>query len=268
MALSLNSAAPRTVTKPKTPVARALDAPYIPPNSGYGMLNPGTTNPAYPGSGSTQAAAPAAPASPAPVDYNALLASDPILGQTLAGYNSQGVQNQAQLTAQQQRALIQFGKVPSINLSAYGASIDPTTAQLADQNTAAGTSTVANLQRAYQQAQQGSDASLAARGILHSGAYGQHAAENLQGYNQAGYQANQQLMDYLQGIYSGYLQQQQNLQSQGAQATNDALTRLIQQIQAGQITGGVPAAAPPPPPPPASISTESSPYSWGSGGKQ
>ena len=40
-----------------------------------------------------------------------------------------------------------------------------------------------------------SDASLAARGILRSGAYGQHAAENLQGYNQGqGY--NQQQPPY------------------------------------------------------------------------
>lgn len=197
------------------------------------------------------------PSSPGgPVDYQALLAGDPILGQTLAGYNAQGVQNMAQLTAAQQRALIQYGMVPAGQLPGVNG-IDPTTQQLAEQNTTAGTSTVAALRRAYQQAQQGSDASLAARGILRSGAYGQHAAENLQGYTQAGYQSSQQLLDYLQGLYSGYLSQQQALQGQGVQATNDALARLIQQIQAGQIGAGAPPSSAPsapsapyqPPPP-------------------
>jgi len=231
MALTLNQAAPRAASKPK-----------IAPNTAYGMLNPGTTSPAYPGVTATPTATSTpAPASPS-FDYGALLANDPLLKQSLAGLNAQGIQNQGQLTAGQQRALIQRGLVPAGSLPGLSG-IDPTTAQLAAQNTAAGTSTQANLTRAYQQAQQGSDASLAARGILRSGAYGQHAAENLQGYNQAGYQADQQLMDYLQGLYSGYLQQQQALTGQGTQATNDALTRIIQQIQSGLISGG---SAPPP----------------------
>jgi hypothetical protein len=242
MALVLNSASPSYKPYVNAPGANPAAAARF--TKAAQTFYPAT----YGGVATPAAASPGAVAPPPPSsgpDYGALLANDPILGQALAGFNAQGVQNKAALTAQQQRALIQYGRVPSLDLSAYGASIDPTTAQLAAQNTAAGTSTVANLQRAYQLAQQGSDASLAARGMLRSGAYGQHSAENLQGYNTAGYQADQQLMDYLQGLYSGYLQQQQGLQSQGASATSDALSRLIQQIQAGQITGG---QAPPPPP--------------------
>lgn len=205
----------------------------------------------------------------APVDYQKLLADDPLLGQALAGYNAQGVQNQAQLSAAQMRALIQYGQVPSMSLPG-SPSVDPATQQLASQNTAAGTSTVAALRRAYNLQQQGSDASLAARGILRSGAYGQHAAENLQGYNQAGYQADQQLLDYLQGLYSGYLSQQQTLQGSSVQATNDALNRLLAQIQAGQISGAAaqppPAAAPveaPPGTPPGLTGTvQPDPFQW------
>jgi len=202
---------------------------------------------------------PAAPPAPAPFNYGDLLKNDPILGQALAGINASGVQNQAGLNAAQQRALIQYGSVPSVSLPGVN-QIDATTRQLAAENTQAGTSTTASLQKAYQQAQQGSDASLAARGLLRSGAYGQHAAENLQGYNQGQYQATNALTDYLQGIYSGYLQQQQTLQQSGVGATNDALNRIIQLIQAGYYTGGT--AAPPPPtaPPPPVTAPASSGY--------
>jgi hypothetical protein len=256
MALSLISAAPRAAS------------PKIPANTAYGLLNPGTT---IPGTTPTtyQTTTPPPPATSS-VDYGKLLAGDPILGQALAGINANGVTNQAQLQAAQQRALIQYGGTPAGPLPG-GATIDPTTAQLAAQNTAAGTSTTANLSRAYQQAQQTDNASLAARGLLRSGAFGQHAAEDLQNYNQAGYQATGALTDYLQGLYSGYLQQQQALQAQSASASNDALNRIITQIQAGLISGGTPdtAETPPPAPTPAPfVSTESSPYSWGYGGKR
>lgn len=193
--------------------------------------------PAY-GGGTTTAAAPTttttttAPKVPQ-IDYQKLLADDPILGQALAGYKASDIANLAGLQAQQQRALVQYGRVPSMSLPG-SPNIDETTRQLAAQNTQ---STVANIDRAYKLAQQGSTADLAARGLLRSGAYGQHAAENLQAYQGAGYQADQQLLDYLQGIYSGYLSQQQTLQQSGTTATTDALDRLITLIKAGLITG-------------------------------
>jgi hypothetical protein len=249
------SAAPRGVTKPyvNSPGASPTGAAAFTKaaSSFYPSVYGGTTTDTT-GSGSNSTTT----TTKAPIDYQALLANDPILGQTLAGYNAQGIQNQDQLVAGQQRALIQRGVVPTGNLPGVSG-IDPTTAQLAAQNTAAGTSTQANLTRAYQQAQQGSDNSLAARGILRSGAYGQHAAENLQGYNQGGYQADQQLMDYLQGLYSGYLQQQQALRGQATTATTDAATRIFEMIKAGQISGGNSGGgggnnnSTPPPPPPA-----------------
>jgi hypothetical protein len=223
------------------------------------MLNPGTTNPAYPAvntvntPGTTQTSTPAAPTTS--FNYTDLLKNDPILGQALAGFNASGVTNQAQLQAGQARALIQRGLVPQGTLPGVS-QIDPTTAALAQQNTQAGTSVEAGLQRGYAQTRQANDASLAARGILRSGAYGQHAAEDLQGLNTGEYQADQATMDYLNGLYAGYQQQQQALQQSAVQSSQDALNRIIAQIQAGQLTGGT--AEPPAPPP-----TPSAPVQWG-----
>lgn len=228
MALTLSSAAPRAVSAPK-----------IAPNTGYNLLNPQPDITYNPNPNTNIPYSTNTPPTSS-VNYQQLLANDPILGQALSGINASGIQNQGQLQAAQQRALIQRGTVPTSNLPGVSG-IDATTAQLAAQNTQAGTSTQANLTRAYQQAQQTDYASLAARGLLRSGASGQHAAEDLQNYNQAGYSADQATTDYLQGLYSGYLQQQQALQSQGVSASNDALNRLIAQISAGQISGGAPA---------------------------
>lgn len=177
-----------------------------------------------------------------PVNYQSLLAGDPQLGAQNAQINAQGITNQAQLTAAQQRAFVQYGAVPGGISSALSgdlsAATDPTTAALAQQATAGGVSTTAQLAKAYANQTQSDNASLAARGLLHSGAYGQHANEDLSNYNQAGYQAQQSLEDYLNGLYSGYQTQQQALQQQAAQAANDALTRIIAQIGNGTVGAG------------------------------
>lgn len=215
------------------------------PNTGYGLLNPGTTTaPKVAAPGPYQAPPVASdpttvPNTLSPTDwYQQQIGNDPILGQQLAGFNASGVSNQAGLNAAQQRALIQYGGVPDPALLAkYGvAGIDATTSDLASQNTASGLSTLAKIGNAYKQADQSSVASEAARGLLHSGAYGQHAAENLLNYNQEQDTGTQALLDYLSGIYNGYLSQQQSLQNSAASAQGDALTRLIAQINAGQIT--------------------------------
>lgn len=228
------------------PVARLAPPDSIAGNSGYGGQY-ATSTPVAP-------ATPAVPASPSTgsggLDYTTLLQNDPLLKQTLAGLNASGVSNQAGLQAAQQRALIQYGGVPSAASLPGVTGIDQTTRDLAGQNTSAGLSTLAKLGQAHDLADQASVASEAARGVLRSGAYGQHAAENLLNYNQGQDTATQQLLDYLNGIYSGYLGQQQTLQGSAASASNDALTRLIAEIQAGLVTGGGPPAPPVTPPPP------------------
>lgn len=231
----------QTSTRPVNHVANS----FAPPDQVVG-------NSGYDGQYATPAAPPAPPAVPGGLDYTTILQDDPLLKQTLAGLNASGVQNQAALLAAQQRALIQYGNVPA-GLTAPGlGAVDQTTRDLAQQNTAAGLSTYAKLGQAHTLADQASVASEAARGLLHSGAYGQHAAENLLNYNQGQDTATQQLLDYLNGIYSGYLGQQQTLQGSAASAQSDALTRLIQQIQAGLITGGAASTPTVPAPTPAS----------------
>lgn len=185
-----------------------------------------------------------------PVDYESLLSGDTQLGAQNAAINAQGITNQAQLTAAQQRALVQYGSIPtglSSSLSGdLSAATDPTTAALAQQATAGGVSTVAQLQKAYSNQTQSDNASLAARGLLNSGAYGQHANEDLSNYNIAGYQAQQSLSDYLNGLYSGYQTQQQALQQQSTQDVNDALTRIIDQINNGTVGAGAGGITTPP----------------------
>lgn len=179
-------------------------------------------------------------ATAAPVDYTTLLNNDPILGQSRSNIAAAGIGNQAQLTAARRAALASYGSVPG-NLTAagnFGQDIDETTRQLAAQATSGGVSTIARLQRAYDLANQGDVANVAARGLLRSGATGQHLSDNLLGYNIAGYDAQQKLLDYLNGLWQGYQDQQQALQGQGVQAQADALSRLIEQIKAGLISGG------------------------------
>lgn len=189
-----------------------------------------------------------APAASTPyvTDYGSLLAKDSQLGSQNAAINAQGITDQAQLTAAQQRAFVNYGAIPTgVNSSLAGditGATDATTAGLASAATAGGVSTLAQLQKAYANQTGADNASLAARGLIRSGAYGQHANEDLSNYNQAGYNAQQQLTDYLNGLYSGYQTQQQALRAQSQQAANDALQRIIAQINANPApatpTGG------------------------------
>lgn len=214
------------------PVARLAPPDAVVGNSGQGGQY------ATPATASTTPAPPPVQPQSAQDYYASLLQNDQLLKQTLAGLNASGVQNQAGLQAAQQRALIQHGGVPDPTLLAkYGVSgIDQTTRDLANQNTSAGLSTLAKLTQNYKLADQASVNSEAARGMLRSGEYGQHAAENLLGYNQAQDSATSQLLDYLNGIYSGYLGQQQTLQGQAGTAQQDATTRLFDEIKAGLVT--------------------------------
>lgn len=184
------------------------------------------------------------------VDWKALLENDPILGQSRVNIAAAGIGNQADLTAARRAAIASYGSVPG-NLGNAAGDIDETTRQLAAQATSGGVSTIARLQRALNLANEGDVANVAGRGLLRSGATGQHLSDNLLGYNVAGFDAQQKLLDYLNGLWQGYQEQQQALQGQGVQAQADALSRLIEQIKAGLLSGGGsgPPAAPPAAPP-------------------
>ena len=170
--------------------------------------------------------------------YQQMLANDPQLQAILAGISAQQQAYQGQMTAAQQQALEQYGEIPAglLNGTPYAGLFTPTVQGIADANTAGGVSTVAQLQKALADANLSSSDSLAARGLLHSGAFGQHANTNLQGYNVANYNALQTLLGGLGTDYSNYLGQQDTLNQQSSTATSDALTRILNQIAAGTLT--------------------------------
>lgn len=182
-------------------------------------------------------------------DYAAQLADDPILRSTREAVSAQGATNMANLHAQRSQALAQFGYIPA-NLSGQlqgdvNSDVDQLTRQLADAATAGGTSTYAQLQKAYADQQKSDWANLAARGMVRSGAAGQHMNEDLTAYQQGYASSVQKLMDYLQSAYQTYLTAQASGQTSLADATNQALQRIIAQIQAGQYQAAQAAAAQP-----------------------
>lgn len=178
------------------------------------------------------------------INYQSQLANDPMLQATLSGLSAQGVTDAAQLTAARQTALARYGQIPA-NLSGgaagnVNADVNQVTRDLAQQATSGGVSTVAQLARQYEQQQAADNASLAARGLLISGAVGQHANADLGAYQTSQYQAQNSLLDYLTGQNQNFLGQQAGLRSQAADASNQALQRIIAQISAGIGVGPTP----------------------------
>jgi hypothetical protein len=184
----------------------------------------------------TQDIANAQGGSMSPAYYTSLLANDPQLQAALAAINAQQQQYQGAMTAAQQQALEQYGQIPAGLADQYAGLINPTVQGIADQATQGGVSTVAQLQRTADQQHQSTLDTLAARGVLRSGALGVHENADSQAASTASYNALQSLLAGLGSDYSTYLGQQQTLGQQSQQATSDALTRIINQINAGTVT--------------------------------
>lgn len=196
-------------------------------------------------------------------NYTALLQNDPILQALLRSLNTQGLTAQSQLTGAQQQTLARLGETidPSLlppavaaRLGNLGAALTPELAGLVREAGQAGVSTLAQLADQYRRAQSASVGDLGARGIVRSGAYGQHSADNLARYQLSQYQARQGALDQLAQLQQGYLGTQGQLAQQAATGTNDALQRIGQQIAAGQIGAG-PTPSPAPKPKPAAPTT-------------
>ena len=118
----------------------------------------------------------------------------------------------------------------------YAQFLDPTVAGIADANTQGGTSTLAQLARAYAQSHADTLDSLAARGMIRSGALGVHENNDLTVSNQAQYDALQKLLSGLGANYSTYLGQQDQLNQETATANSTAMQRLTDLINNGTIT--------------------------------
>jgi len=177
-------------------------------------------------------------------DYTALLANYPGLRAQIEAINQMGLANAARLTETRRRSLAQFGEIPdaaalsSPLVGNVNADINQVTRDLAQQATQGGVSTVAGLQRQRDLANQGSLASLAARGLLRSGATAQHLNENLGNYQRSLYGANQALQDQLGQAYQSFQGQQAQGQQDVAAATQKALEGVTGQVQAGLLGGG------------------------------
>lgn len=180
---------------------------------------------------------PAAPPPPgAPTDfYSKLLGDDPQLQATLASLASLGDAYGAGFGNQIQGLLEQYGAVPDQVPDALKPYITQTVRDLAGAATSGGVSTLAQLAQAAKAAHEHSISSLAARGLIHSGALGQHENEDLQNANIARANALSTLLGNVGQAQQGYLGQQQSLEQQRESAANDALNRLYSKIQGGIV---------------------------------
>lgn len=175
---------------------------------------------------------------PPDVDYKAMLEADPFLAEQIRVINAQRAADEAWMTEQRRRALIQFGEVPDLSttsgtlLGNYNADINDTTRQLAGESTRLGFSTTAGINKAFSDAQSQYLSSLAARGMIRSGALGQHLNEATLGRDRSRYGAMQELTDYMISLYQNYLGQVSQGDAAAAAATKEALDRLIAQVSA------------------------------------
>lgn len=179
-------------------------------------------------------APPAPPAGPQDY-YSKLLGNDPQLQATLASIASLGDSYKTGFGTNLAQLLEQYGAVPDQIPDSLKPFLGDTVKGLADAATSSGVSTLAQLARAADIQHQHSISSLAARGIIHSGALGQHENEDLQNANLARANALSTLLGNISGAQQTYLGQQQSLEGQREGAANDALNRLYQQIQGGLI---------------------------------
>ena len=168
-------------------------------------------------------------------DYNSLLQNDPAFSVLKQTISAQQTQDAAQRQQAINQALIQYGTVPDFSHAAgqIGLSsaalqqlmgdIDPHTAALAQQNTAAGLSTEAQLQHQQQNAIRALRNNLAARGGLSSGEDAYQTNEQDLAYNQAQNQALQSLLAAINGYNQSYTTAQQQEQQQLDQGIQQAL---------------------------------------------
>lgn len=163
--------------------------------------------------------------------FTNLLTGDPILKAQLAAINAQGTSAQALLQQIIRRRLIEYGLVP--DELAGNPNVDPLTRQLAAQATAGGVSTIAQLQEAFDRSRNARVESIAGRGFMSSGEFTQAARENLRDYERARYGAAQSLQDQLAEAQQSFLGTQQGLYGDSASAYQDALSRVVAQINAG-----------------------------------
>ncbi len=208
--------------------------PGVDPLPGYGGPDPVPTVDSPVGTPGTTITTGPATAADLAAWYQNWLANDPTLQSVLAGINATGSAYKGQLGNQEAQLLEQYGLIPA-GAGQYASFIDPTVAGIAQSNTNAGTSTIAQLARAAAQQHVSTLDNLAARGMLRSGATGVRENNDLTNANQASYDALQKLLSGLSANYGGYLSQQDQLNQEIAGANSTAMQRLTDLINNGTI---------------------------------
>lgn len=222
-----------TLPKPAAP---------LPPNTGYGMLNPGTTlpPPSYgptlpPGTtqsdilGNLPNAADLVGsnglAMPGGPSFNFNADTDPGVLAAIANEQQGFGTLDAALKAARERAIVNYGD-PSIATDA-GFGVDPETAAFARQNYQSGNAVLARLAHAHELNRQAIINRLAAHGILASGDLGYQEGQENQSYGNTTYDAKQQLLDSLANLLSNYNSQRQDLANQVLQARMNAINNFV-----------------------------------------
>jgi hypothetical protein len=189
-----------------------------------------------------------------------------ILNEYLSGakarFAGQSTADAATRDAQIRRYLISYGKEPdfaSLGISDQAKgflskALNDKTRQLAEQNTAEGTSVYARQEHANALANRRIPAALAGRGLLRSGQTGADLGEQAQAHKNQGFDTLQEMLGGVEGTIGSFLQAERaradalaaaELQAQMAAAMNYGGYMYPQQQQYG------PYSAPAPPPPPA-----------------
>lgn len=244
-----------------------LDGLYQPPKANY---TPGPVAAAAPAGGTIAPGDPlASPTAPAPVhavrNLQSLIENDPLYKQTAADVAASRIASRAQLSAARQRALTMYGETPDLSganqalVGDIASDINGTVQQLAQQNTAAGLSTVGRLGQAYHDNVKALQDSLAARGILSSGETGYQLGRQNTQYQQSKYDALQQLLDLLANYQGSFLSNEGQLRQLLSGAAQGAAGRIpLDEASAGSTDAAQAAAAAPAAPPPASYGPDSS----------
>lgn len=220
---------------PQIPVSSFIDMSGTKPaplDLAYSIMPGGTlpASPTYGGAGGVSS--PMAPANTSfGPDLYAQLESDPLYVQDRANLAAQRVSDLASRTAARQRAIALFGEVPDFGGfgglgEGFESDINETTRGLAAQNTAAGLSTTARIEKAHAETLQRIKDQLAARGILSSGELPyQYDREGL-AHRQVQFDSRQQLLDYLAGVQSAFVEAERQRQAALQNAAYAAAGRL------------------------------------------
>ena len=158
--------------------------------------------------------------------------------------------NEAQRNAVFQTDVTQYGEVPDLAQAAKALGLSstdltgilgPDIAKLAQENTAAGTSTVARLGADNTKAIGAIKNALAARGVFNSGETGYQLGQQQQAYMNAGYDALQKLFGGMDTAQQGYLTAEQQRLEAIAQVISDAANRAAGEYPPSPGSPAVPA---------------------------